>query len=516
MKQIATGNRIGALLLALLMLSSLLLVACQGDSASTQTATGEQNESKQEEQSTTEDLSSQYTAEKKDLKGHEFVFYTKQRSAAHLNHVEVYAAAQNGEKVNDAVFKRNAQLQTDYNCKISEIREASITTVLREPLMTGEYICDFIFASAKDMRNLAKNSLMVDMTQLENIDLTKTWIDQEAIEGLNMLGKVFFVTGDACTVDDRWVNALFFNTEFVKGWDENANLYQDVRDGKWTLERMQQVMVGTAADVDGDGQVATYNKDRFGYTCGYSADIYHPLGCGVTVSTYSSAGEIVIPATPSRELLDAWEACRTVLTSPVRMNCEGLSGGNVFRSGLATFYSCNIGSLLNWGDVQYQLGILPYPKMNAEQEKYYAPISFDLGGYGIPVTVDNDPAKDYEKAGFASGREMCAYFLEAFSYYSVDTLTPAFFEQVLGKQIVMDTDSIEMLEIALSNRVYDPVIGYNFGGMEYIFRGVGSIDGQPGTDVNYSKINSEYLSRVTKAREAVQDYLTFIEQGSAA
>lgn len=510
-------SRLMALVLSLVMLCSVFLTGC-GDQAQKTGETGENaTQSAQNQTQTQEDKSEIYDAEVKDLQGHEFVFYVKDGQASHLSYVEVYADEITGDKVNDAVFKRNSQLQTDYNCTISEVRATNLNTSVRDPLITGEYIADFVFTSAEDVRNLAKSNLVVDFSELENIDLTKSWIDQGALEGLNMAGKIFFVTGDACTIDDRWGVALFYNVEFVKEWDQEANLYQDVRDGKWTVDRMYQVIQGTAMDLDGDGQIKTYNKDRVGYITSYSANWYHVVGCGVTLSNYSIDGDIEIPTTPKRDLLDVWDECRKVIATPLRATTGGgkWPDGTVFRSGLATFYACNIGSLLNWGDVNYQLGILPFPKRNEAQEKYYGAVSFRLGGFAIPNTVSNDPDKDWEKAGFTSGAEMCAYFLEAYSYYSVNTLTPAFFEQVLGKQIVMDEDSVEMLEIAISNRVYDPAVGYDFGKLMDAFR-CGSVPDSFGTDINYDNFTTTYVSKVTEAREALRDYLTFINAEDVA
>ncbi len=507
--------RLFSLVLALVMVCTVFLFGCKGDEV--KTTQGQQNKTEQNQTLTQEEGNKDavYEAEVKDLQGHEFVFYVKHSTSQHLNLVEVYAEGPNGDKVNDAVFKRNSQLQSTYNCKISEVRESGIQAVLREPLITGEYVCDFIFATAKDARTFAKSSLLADMTQLENINLEKAWIDQDAVEGLNMAGKVFFITGDACTIDDRRMEGMYFNTEIIEAMEGNINLYQEVRDGKWTIARMLELVNATAADFDGDGQVTFESKaDRYGYMAGAYCDHSFVTGCNVTLSEFDASGTLEVPLQPKRELLDVWGELRGLLTSPYR---QVSASGSLFRSGRATFYCCNIGSILNWSDSQYDLGILPYPKRNEAQEHYYLTGLFSLGGYSIPNTVDNDPNRDFEKAGFASGKEMCAYFLEAFSYYSMDTLTPAFFDQVLGKQLVTDTESIEMLEIALAHRIYDPVVGYNFGSMQTgLFNACGSAGTGLGTDVNYDNFTSTYMANVNKAREAVQDYLTFIQEGATA
>lgn len=509
-------TRVFALVLAVMMVSTVFLFGCTQDPVKT-TGENKTNNATEMEQETTQDA---YEKEAIDLKGHEFIFYTKDVTAQHLNFVEVYAEGITGDKVNDAVFRRNSQLQTDYNCMISEVRDSDPIAVLREPLMAGEYVCDFIFAQANEVRNLAKSSLVVDMSSLQNMDLSKNWIDQDALAGLNMAGKVFFITGDACTQDDRRMEGMFFNIELVQAWDPEVNLYQEVRDGKWTINRMYEIVQATSQDLDGDGMVTYESKqDRYGLMAGYACDWCFVAGTGTSLSNYDTDGNIEIPLNPKRELSDVWSELKPLLTSP---NRRVAAEGTLFRSGRCTFYCCNFGSLLNWSDAQYKLGIIPYPKRNEEQEFYYSTGLFSLGGYSIPVTAGQDPNKLYEAAGFSSGAEMCGYFLEAYSFYSVNTLTPAFFEQVLGKQIVTDTDSIEMMEIALEHRVYDPVVGYGFGGMNNCFDkcggsgGLGSKHKGMASDAAYETFVSTYTTQVTKARTAVQDYLTFIDESASA
>jgi hypothetical protein len=157
------------------------------------------------------------------------------------------------------------------------------------------------------------------------------------------------------------------------------------------------------------------------------------------------------------------------------------------------------------------MGFLPFPKLNAEQKDYYTSVSFvQLGTYCIPYTVES--AEDWETNGFKSGAEQCAYFLEAFAYYSKLIVTPAFYDQVILRQSVRDADSAEMVEIALKNKVYDPVVGYSFGSLSEIFKECGSPGGAGslGSDSAYDTLVSTYEKRYTAARKALQDYIKYV------
>ena len=494
------AKRILSLILAVIMLCSVFLVSCAKDDAGKGGSAGSVVEGE------AEDTSKVYDAEVKNLNGHEFRFVVRSTSAAHLSINEVYAEAPNGDKVNDAVFARNSQLQEKYNCTIVEDRQSNVSSAVREPLIAGEYVADILVHTAMGLRTLAAANLVADLSVLDNIDLEKAWWDPNGMTGMNVGGKIFFVNGDGCTLDDRAAWILFFNKDWVEEYNPDLNLYDVVEKGEWTIDLMYELMAGTAKDLDGDGALVA-RKDRFGYIGERFNNWVHVNGCGETLSRISSSGEYEIPAQPKAELLNIWEKLRPLLTSPTRLVDDA---GSTFRAGLSTFFSCNTGTILNAASSTISLGVLPLPKLNKEQDKYYNGVSYaQLGCFAIPTTTDN--CEDWETNGFTSGREQAAYFLEAFCYYSMLTLKPAFYDQVILKQSIRDVESAKMVEYAMENKVYDPVVGYDFGKMLKLFYEVGSPNNEaPGSDAAYDTFVSTYESRYTAARKALQDYLNYI------
>jgi hypothetical protein len=137
-------------------------------------------------------------------------------------------------------------------------------------------------------------------------------------------------------------------------------------------------------------------------------------------------------------------------------------------------------------DCQFDFGILPYPKYNEEQKEYYSFVSTILTpGVSVPVT-NNEP----EKAGL---------ILEAMAYYSVDTLTHAYYDITLNDRYIRDEDSGEMLDIIFSTRVYDFGFIFDVGGMGTLIQ----------TMFNSRKNNfaSLYEKRESKAKAALSDLM---------
>ena len=503
-------TKLVSLLLCLAMICSLVLVACGG---SEEPATQGGNNGGIVRDTDETDPNSVWDYEVKDLKGHEFLFLVRDNTHTHLNTNEVYAEALNGDKINDAVFKRNSTLATKFNCSVMEERTDNVTNTVREPLIAGEYVYDYIYAGLQIIRSLSTASLLVDLNTVKNLDLDKNWWDQNLRNGLNIRGHLFCATGDAGTLDDRGTWIMFFNRDLME-INECENPYDLVSAGTWTVQKAYELGEKCWSDEDGDGVFYPNGKDIAAYLGESANNYFHVAACGGRISEVSSAGDITIGAQPSKDLLAIWAELKPFLTNPHR---DVSDSGSRFRAGKAAFYAINCGALLNFADTTVNFGVIPLPKRNAEQAEYMTSFSPSItSAYAIPVTVDNMA----DTAGFESGVEMCAYFLEAFAYESVNTLTTAFYDQVLRKQMVRDAESVEMLDLALRNKVYDPVYMFNFGAMGSIFKdcgsngsgGSGGVVGAVGTDVNYETLVSVWQSRLDAARKSIKNYLSYLDQ----
>ena len=498
------ATKILSLILALMMLCSCLLAACGGEEEKGEVGGEVSLNTNEIDESKVLDLPKLGA---NGFNGHEFRFVSRKVNHDSLKTYEIYAESLTGDKVNDAVFTRNSQIEKEYNCKIVEEQVSSPASSAMEPLVAGEYYADILFDEARLLRSLAGKNLLVDLSLPENMNLEKAWYDKNSLSGMNIGKKVFFIVGDAATLDDRCAWIMWFNKDHMEEYDADIDLYDEVHKGKWTIDRLYELMVATAKDLNGDGYLMP-GEDRFGYIAERYGNFGHVLSCGVTIGNVDDSGTWVIPTTPKQELIDAWAALKPVLTSPARFLSSNIE---YFTKGLGTFYSAGIGSALSLGNSTYRIGALPMPKQNEEQEHYLSGVGYSqLCAYSIPTTVEG--AEDWAVNGFSSGVEQVAYFFEVFSYYSMNLLTPAFYNQVLLKQVVTDPESAEMIEIAMQHKVYDPIAGYNFGGIN-VYSHVGSNhqNGIPGTDVNYDTLVSSYEAKVAAARKALQQYIEFTD-----
>ncbi|MGN1346522.1 MAG: hypothetical protein ACI4V1_07030, partial [Eubacteriales bacterium] len=105
-------------------------------------------------------------------------------------------------------------------------------------------------------------------------------------------------------------------------------------------------------------------------------------------------------------------------------------------------------------------GILPYPKMDETQERYYTTVLENVTAMGILTTT-----KDLEMSGIV---------MEAMAAYGNKEISPAYYEVALKSKYARDEESAEMLNIIKASTWYD--FGYinstSLGGINSFFQTV--------------------------------------------
>jgi hypothetical protein len=135
-------------------------------------------------------------------------------------------------------------------------------------------------------------------------------------------------------------------------------------------------------------------------------------------------------------------------------------------------------------DMDADFGILPMPKLNEAQERYYHTNSvYNAAMMCIPVS--------------ASEPSTVSFVVEAMAYESLYMLNPVYYEVVLQGKTFRDTESEEMLDIIFSSKTFDIGAAFNWGGIQNVFV---TICSSPGSDFasSYAKIESSVITEMEK------------------
>lgn len=305
-----------------------------------------------------------------------------------------------------------------------------------------------IFGSMRStIASLATAGYLVDFYSIPKIDLDAEWWSRGVQEDLTVVGKLYMGSGDITT---RYMTApyvLCFNEKLLGDYGVELP-YQSVYDGTWTLEKLNLAIKDTAKDLDQNDKL---NDSDFIGLNGPS-DAFNAFLHGVNQHTLLLNAEGVPEVNTDEALYNAIDALGKYLMLPdIKIQDVSYGASKQFSDNRLLFIvnaACDI-SLLR--DMQSDYGIVPIPKLEASQERYYCSANpFIATGVCVPYTV-----KDIDRIGTV---------MEAMAAVSRYTSAEAQYETTMLLKQARNEDSLKCLRIATEATTYDLSLIYTWAG----------------------------------------------------
>ena len=434
-----------------------------------------------------------------DFEGYEFRMLTKGLYNVHWRSIDAVAEELTGEPINDAVFNRNTYIAETYNVSFAEITHTDMnpTPLAQKTIQAGEDAFDVIL-HGNEMRPLITGGMLIDLNTIPYMDLEKPWYDQNANESLSIAGKLHVTAGDMTIMDNNATWCFQFNKALAE--DLNlGNLYEMVKEGKWTIDVLMSAVEVASQDLNGDGVHDEF--DQWGIEGEAFNTMALMMGAGVKAFE-KDENDMPVLAIGTEHYINTFQKAVAITGSPdyclyaetyrskysgdsLRSDCMD----KCFAEGRALFNFAGMNRVTLFREMEADFGILPIPKWDEAQEDYYNVVSLSCAALiGVPKT-----AGDLERTGV---------ILEALNAESMYTLTPAYYDITLKTKSARDEESSDMLDIIFNNRVYDLGNMYAWGGA---FDLPGSLT-QSGAD----KIASQAESKKTSTETDMQKTLDAI------
>lgn len=354
--------------------------------------------------------------------------------------------------ITEASINRTKTVESLYNCKIKEIKcETSGYGLISTDIQTGKHTVDF--AEYQYSLSTATTNL-VNYGKLD-IDLTHDWFDQKLIDTLNVnddgVNRFYQLSGawNLISYDASWM--LYFNMnvyeQLVSAGKTNIDLYQTVKDGKWTIDVMLSLMEQAKNDVNGDQKMNYDDGDVFGLTTYANGYINNAIWFGI-----GGRGAVRDTATNkltaiSKENTDIAALSAAIDKASKLVNNEGytaissIAGARAsFTNGQALFASECLQAAMLVTDENANFSCVPFPKYNESQEEYYTMVCNRAYGLGTSAAI--------------SDLNNIANFLEVFAFHSQKLVYPEYVNYY-KTQVFCDDGAGEMLDIVFKSRVWD-------------------------------------------------------------
>ncbi|MBQ4602345.1 MAG: hypothetical protein IJB24_05725 [Clostridia bacterium] len=413
---------------------------------------------------------------------------------------EISADEDATELVNEQVYKRNLEVEERFELEALEayaipgqwaVAEDFVNTY-RNSILAATGSFDLIMSHQAYMSE--DPSLIELYTNLYDVPYIKDNLDAEyyypdVVEELTINDKLYYLLGDYSLTYWELAYVLYFN----KTMAENNNLediYQLVRDGEWTFDKMTEMVKGTWTDLNGD--VWPDAEDSFGYV----SDIPNTTDAleahfNVPMTGRDESGNVVFNVDQGKmvSILEKFvEFKKTDDTHFIYTTSADTEDSNeadkIFREGRALFYPAMLNRAQEFRGMETDFGIVPYPKWDTQQDNYY---THAQDGYSVGVIPIDAP-----------NLEMCGAVVDVLSALSSEMVIPAYYDMALRDKYARDDESGEMLDIIRDGFTVN--FGYFYGaalnGCSKTFRIL--IEQDNSNFVSYYGVNSKGYDRLLK------------------
>jgi len=437
---------------ALLLASMLLLTACGGnDGADEQTEAADNTETTTNAEIVTE-VDYDPHIEAVDFDGEEFMVIYGDNDLE--PNYDIRAEEENGEPLNDAVFKRNLSMEEKYNVDINWSRHVFHHTenILKTAANADEDVYDLHINAGTLIFKLAAEGYSQRLNDFPYIDFSKPYWNSNMLEGSSINGSNYFAYSDINMFAAGATPTVLFNKKVAEDHGI-TDLYRLVEDGRWTMDAMHEYIKQVTSDADGDGIIGA--NDNLGFIGNTFV-----IDCLLSGTGYQT----IIKDSDDLPVINIQTEKYYGIIDKIMKLCAEENGAFIcdrhpevdreyapmeaIDQDRALFWIGNLHGVQRMRSMESPLGILPIPKYDDTQEEYKIHYQATVGGaMSVPITVNNT--------------DLVGMLLEDMSYISMKTVKPVYVDILLEGKFLRDEESLVTLEIMFDSYYSD--IGFMTG-----------------------------------------------------
>ena len=412
---------------------------------------------------------------------------------------EVYSADTDAIAV--AAKERNRYVELLYNCKIEFTGSEGPGSLVSAEVTSGKQTID-MYCMKYSVGTSATGGTNYNLYSL-GMDLSAEWFDQNYVSTYTLKNTsgadtLYSVVGDFTFSASSLAHALMFNknlyeTQIAQGL--GYDIYQLVRDGKWTMDIFIEMVKKAANDVSGNSTIDYSEGDIVGWaTTTHATHGLHTASGLPMITTVNGAMKFNMPDSAA-QWTSIIDKAIEVWALPEHDTTGYNDGQAALVSGNTLFYSDIIQKLeedtLKNSDTA--IGLVPYPKYSESQENYAHYVDNHLMVYMVPTSVVNI--------------EAMGDFFTVYAAHSTALVRPVWID-AYSYDYCGDADSAEMLQIILDTRTYDPAY--------LVFTLEGEISQQISSGKNnVTRLIDKRYDSIAGAGGSIEEFIKKISQNKA-
>lgn len=432
--------------ISLALLSAILLSAfsCGGEAASDETTASPSGDTTTGAKETTiyDDLP------KSDLNGMEIKIFGYGAGGYNYVDSEAFEAEQTGEPIDDAIYQRNIDTENRLGIKLvwdHSLDENESMAAYTQSMLAGDDLCDIFVTKAVNGGQILTGGTAMPWNDIKGINLDNPWYVENANEQIKLGKYQYGILSDACSTNTTMCWIWVFNKRLVDEW-KVEDPYEMVKSGSWTMDKAYSITKNIYSDLNGNNEHDA--DDLYGlYTDSYASIDAFMVSHGISsmgrdkdnypiIDFYSD--KFITSIESIYELYWNNSGAYVDTEKPYDYRVKFANGQGVFSPMLLNYLiDTDLRSMYD------DYGILPYPKLDEQQDEYYTHMLGRTGTFILPITITDEK------------KEVVGNVIECLSAYSYKFLRPAIYDVSLTGKGVRDEKSLEMLDLIMESRTYD-------------------------------------------------------------
>lgn len=419
----------------ILLLAAIFLAACT-QTRDTDTPADDADASAVDTMANTE-TAPETDAPKYDFGGRDYTILCRTDCA-----YEFVSADGAADLVSDAVIKRNYGVEESCNVKLKPVDipgtwadKDSFMNTITASVLAGDDTYQLIAGYNAYITTLVTQDCLYNLYDTA-MDFTKPWWYAGYNDNVSLFGKLYFALGDASLT--MWENCevVFFNKNLMENYDLTSP-YTLVDEDKWDFDTLRAYANTVSADVNND---STWDEtDTWGMLLYNKRDF--PVYFENPFCKKDENGKPYISLF-SEGLTNMYEKVyRFYQVEHGAHQFQPDVNQQIFSEDRALLYQAPLRYAALFRDNESDFGIVPFPKCNPGQSRYYTTVLDKTSVFSIPASAQ-EPA-------------FCAAVLDELCRQSADTVVPRYYEQTLKDKYSRDPETAGMLDIVRDSIWFD-------------------------------------------------------------
>jgi len=423
------------ILLVITLLCILLTACANSDTGTADTKVTEQTEAVETEAAI--DLNKFDDLDDYNFEGYNFQVYSPDPAGMSWIWCTLTSAESDGSTINDAIYESCLNLKSRFNIEMTETYFVwnNSVTLLTNLVKAGDATYDIITMVDRDAVKAAQEGMLFSMSDLVYINLDKDYWGMGLQDYITIKNNSYFSFADFNLSAYEFTSMIAFNKKIHEMY-QMEDLYTMVNNGKWTYDKFAEFALLTTVDLNGDGTMDGDN-DGWGYSSEYNQSVLPSFWVAAGLKSIEKDAEDV-PSFKLQENEKFFNMFNKLFSMTYDANTVTFNAK--FENGSVFMYTVKTANLNELRNMEDDFGIIPHPKWEESQDKYYARV--EGSNFTVVPIINPNP-------------ERTSIIMEAWSSIANRTLIPKYYEVSVESKYTRDEESVEMLRIIYNNRVYD-------------------------------------------------------------